>query len=161
MEKTETLKAWAAGIMDGEGSIGIKKTGASGLQMLLAATNSDGRIIDVIYDIWGGYVHTKTAEYLASHRKSPGKNVKAGYWIYFSDYYESKIFLEDIIPYLRSKKAEAEIILRALIAVGPRPDGQHRRSPGVSNILRPFYEELTAVSEQQHSPECPIRSKCG
>ena len=61
---SETMKAWAAGIMDGEGSITIKPSGRGEmyLQVLVAIANTDGRMIDLVGDNWGGCLHTKSAE---------------------------------------------------------------------------------------------------
>lgn len=148
--------SWAAGIMDGEGTIRIKTSGHDNYQIILAVGNTDGRIIDCIYDNWGGYVHHKTAGYLSSHRRTESNNRKDGYTLYFSDYNQSVDFLLDITPYLMIKKEYAKLILRALFILGEPPPGLRRRRHGVSKILEPLYQEMLILDAIEHKPLCPI-----
>ena len=146
----ETLKAWAAGILDGEGDIEIKTSGKGQLyfQVWVGITNSDGRIIDTIHDNWGGYMHTKGSKYLAEHGKQDGV-YKTSYILYFSDKLEILKLLFDIKPYLVSKKDAAEIVLRAVIALPDAPEGKKRAS-GVSKVLKPFYDEYIELLKIEH-----------
>ena len=148
---SETLKAWAAGIFDGEGTITIKKSGSdkSYLQLCVAVCNTDGRMIDIIHDNWGGYLHGKSSKYLSTSNQ---KTKKTAYNLYFSDYNEVKSLLIDVLPHLKTKQEHARVVLAALLAVGKLEDGRKHRNKGVSNTLMPFYERVRYLDAIIHQP---------
>jgi len=156
IEKSETLKAWAAGIVDGEGTLTIKSSGRDRkyLQMLVAIGNTDGRMIDTVHRNWGGYIHGKTAEYLTTSKAVASR---PAYIVWFSDYDEIKSLLIDILPYLKTKQDHALVLLAALLTVGRPEEGMKRRKQGVLELLRPFYEKIEELDFRIHAPESPIQ----
>lgn len=146
------LKAWAAGIFDGEGDIEIKTSGKDQkyLQVWVGVTNSDGRMIDTLHNNWGGYLHAKSAKYLAAHGKHDGI-YKTSYILYFNDKTEIIKLLFDIKPYLVTKKEAAEIVYEAILALPDMQEGK-ARATGVSVILKPFYDRFVENQGIEHPP---------
>ena len=100
------VKAYLAGLMDGEGSFMIRKRNAPNRTQYMPAvsiamTDRDG--IDLISSIYGGAIHITTL--------SPGHNAQPYYnWRVDS---KNKIvnILSDILPYLRVKRTQAVLLL--------------------------------------------------
>lgn len=97
----KTKYAWSAGIIDGEGCIGIwsnKKT------LTVHATNTDKRILLRLKEIFNvGDIYIRL-------RKDRPNNLPCGKWIVTGK--KAYNVLKKIKPYLISKKEEAEIAIR-------------------------------------------------
>jgi hypothetical protein len=137
MMKTETLKAWAAGAFDGEGSVLIEKRVGGFYQALVAVAGTEEKLADMFINNWGG----------SYHRNNPtdqlcvdGSAKKIDRTVWFSRK-EGIVFLEDILPYLVLKDGQARILIRALTAQEDEiaRNGLKRSS----RVLEPFYIELT------------------
>jgi len=103
-----TDKAYIAGLVDGEGCITIAKRKNGNkrgkpwyYQPTIAIGNTDRRLLDFLIPLYGGWI-TKP--------KSKENNKQAYVW--FISGKDRKIFLKDIIPYLKAKREQAEILLR-------------------------------------------------
>jgi hypothetical protein len=86
---------WIAGLFEGEGTISILKN-----KVRLAIQMTDYDVIKFVYDNFGGNVHAPKKQ-KSYHKKS---------WIwYLSKQKEVKDFLNDIIPYLFSRRKQRAI----------------------------------------------------
>lgn len=137
----ERVKIWAAGLFDGEGSALIEKTGPSreSFQIVIAVTSSDCRNTDPIIESWGG--HYRKDRDISKHYKD-GSTRKQDCSVYF-DRSEAEKFLSDILPYLRSKREEATVVLQAITAQEKRI-----REKGIRNsslVLAPYYVRLQSI----------------
>lgn len=96
----EADKGWTAGIIDGEGSIGIYLCpGATrkGFQLAIEVSNSDTRMISRLKELWGGWTKPRTKQ----------KSFHKQQWRWGLSSREAMEFLEIIFPYLISKKEQA------------------------------------------------------
>jgi hypothetical protein len=105
--KIEDL-AWQAGIVDGEGTITIQKQWRDGrpspaFRAIVNVTNTDHRIVRPFKTWWGGGVHPR-------HEKRKEKNWKDSYAWHCPDS-QVVTFLKAILPYLRGKKAQANLLM--------------------------------------------------
>lgn len=97
--------AWAAGIFDGEGSVGAYTWGESkNLRVSIQVGNTCLLMISKFHDMFGGYVATT---------KKARKNGQPYYtWRCRSGYQE--FFLRSVLPYLVTKREQAEVALTFL-----------------------------------------------
>jgi len=86
--------AWAAGLFEGEGSIGIVKNNRRNTTRSFACIgNTDHQIIDFFHQRWGGSMHVKKA----------GNNQKpAYYWALTGT--RAGWFVTDLLPYFKSRR---------------------------------------------------------
>lgn len=124
---SEFEQAYAAGLFDGEGHVGIVvvKNGRGEVyhRLMLNVTNTNIEVIHWLFDRWDGAIHNPRyfakEEWRTAHR-----------WT-VSDGRASK-FLQDVLPYLIIKKEQAElgIEFQATKTRGgfgsPRPDTDDR-----------------------------------
>jgi len=133
----QTILAYAAGMIDGEGCICVyKKKIRNGkyagilqnYHLQVIVTQKDGRIIDWLIGNFGGsaYLHWKGTNTGYSHE-----------WVL--NYQKAAEFLRQILPFLIYKKPQAEIAIRfqERIKVGKMKLSEHELS-----IRNNFYEEL-------------------
>lgn len=135
----ERLKIWAAGLFDGEGSALIERIGVNrqSLQIVVAVSGTDERITDPIIEVWGGH-HRKNRD-LNTWARVENTSYRLDCTVYFSRE-EAKVFLADILPYLRGKQEEVAIVLQAILAQEKRIKEKGLR--GSSFTLEPFYTRL-------------------
>ena len=147
MEKSETLKAWAAGIFDGEGSPLISCTRQDTQDrfcIVVKIATTDPEISNSIQEAWNGRLPAEqdTSKY--------GLSKRLNYTISFSRR-EALVFLKDIRPYTKTRLDRVDIVIKALEAcqlyeeLNPRFT-QLKRTPGISEIIAPFYEQLKQYS---------------
>lgn len=98
------LKAYFAGIVDGEGSIVISKNNASSGQLYLRITvvNSNREVLELLRGIYEGGISTKK-KYKTTDKQC---------WTWQVSSHKAKVFLFDIYEFLIIKKAQAEIAFR-------------------------------------------------
>lgn len=116
MEK-ESLYAWCAGIVDGEGYVSLSK-GRYQKGTTVEVCNTDYRILKKLRDNFDGAIALVKRKDRPTH--SPcwkwhirGRNVIE--------------FLEKVIPFLVSKKEKAEIVLSYAYTIGKKPiDANYR-----------------------------------
>ncbi len=150
----ETLKAWAAGVFDGEGSALIEKTGDWNYQIVVCVVNNDGRIVDVFEENWarsapaipGSYKATRRILIKASRNGKPGRKSTADHHKIMFNYSDARKLLVDIQPYLVSRREEVDIVLRAISAIESRPSGTL-----VLQAIEPFYLEFKAMRAKRQS----------
>lgn len=98
----DTDVAWAAGIMDGEGCIGVYSGGAdAGLRLTVQVGNTDLVMITKLHDMFGGYVSTTM------------KANKSGkpYYMWRAASGKGDAVLRQLLPYLVTKRQQAEVAL--------------------------------------------------
>ena len=104
MRKTEIM-AYAAGVVDGEGNIGIGKredTKGGTFRLYVAVTNTNEWICQWLRMQFGGRVRTM---------KSAKSNWKIPYrWVIESR--AAMLFLEQLLPYLNLKRPQAELAIK-------------------------------------------------
>lgn len=141
----ETLKAWAAGIMDGEGSVMISKA-ADSYCVLVCAANNNRDMMDVLRNNWankgdgrklGGMSYAKT--HIREFKSRDSRNTS--YKIVFN-LQDSKKLLTDISQYLVAKRLNALVILDAISRIEEREFSPHGVPHlTISDVLRPIYNE--------------------
>lgn len=110
---SETELAWVAGFIDGEGSIGIIKTygrhGQSPTYLIrLEVSNTNREIITFLRDLFGGGLQP-------DKKRNPAW--KDSYkWVVAAK--QAKDIIEQITPYLRLKKQQAELALELAKGLG-------------------------------------------
>jgi len=96
----DTDLAWAAGVVDGEGSIGAYTNGASAYVLSLQVGNTDFRMVSKLHDMFGGSLRETNP--CASGRT---------YWQWKINAQKAGEAIRLIMPYLVTKKEQAEVAL--------------------------------------------------
>lgn len=103
----EAIKAWTAGIIDGEGSVSLvlsrrpnRKRDTIGVR--IRVVNTDKEMTDLLQLTWGGSVH------VAKERTS--KHKRAYYWDVGGN--GMLRLLEAVKPYLITKEKRAELVIK-------------------------------------------------
>ena len=140
------LKIWAAGFFDGEGSALIERV-KNTFQLTVCVATTDPGISEDIISSWGG--HYRRSQNMSKYDENSSS---MDYTVMFNRD-EAKKFLLDIFPYLRVKRKEVNIVLRALCVL-PKQGGKHgteaKRAPrGSLRALEPFYEELQSLRSEK------------
>ncbi len=139
----ESTVAWAAGLFDGEGSALISHTSTS-YAIVVTIANTNREAISFFHRNWGGRVRVRTVkEWVERYGRTANHD---SYRVDF-DHAEAERLLLDLYPYLVVKKKEAEIVLRALVALPKQEVTSGSRfpkktPPGSGYILASYYEEL-------------------
>lgn len=99
----ETDLAWAAGIVDGEGCIGLSRISNAHWSLRVAVGNTDIRMINKLKGCFGGSVRLQN--------KKPGKDgfKRKPLWVWVLYGAKAESFLVSIMPYLCNKADQAEI----------------------------------------------------
>ena len=115
--------AWAAGIIDGEGTVLLAKNKANKTWTLrVVVGNTDPRMIAALHDLFGGGVSFTAA------RKGNWRPV----WRWYVYHKKAEACLERVLPWLRVKRDQAELGLQARRLVRPRRGRRGNfRDPGV------------------------------
>jgi hypothetical protein len=96
----DTDIAWAAGILDGEGSIGAYTNGNGGRVLSVQVGNTDFRMVQKLHDMFGGCLRETNP--CASGRT---------YWQWKTTSRVAASCLRLVLPYLITKKEQAEVAL--------------------------------------------------
>jgi len=110
-----TEKAYAAGLIDGEGCIhAVDAKRSHHCALIVSVTNTDLDMLFWLQERWGGHVKLHGP---ASHKR----NCKTTWqWAITSKAAEK--LLRDIYPYLRTKRLRAELGFRLRALIGKRGD---------------------------------------
>jgi len=106
----ETL-AYTAGLIDGEGNIGVQGIKPAGHHkrpnhyLVVRISMCDLPIIEWLHDTFGGFVTTRTNH---PSRQNNNRRPQWAWAIYSSD---AQIFLEQVLPYLQVKRRQAELAI--------------------------------------------------
>jgi hypothetical protein len=141
---TETEKAWLAGILDGEGSIAIRRhKSCDSVLFRFALYNTNPVIVSeskrMLEQILGCPVYVYTIKRAKTHRLI--------YHVVIGSRHKIARVLTELLPYIRGKKREAEIILAAYALCPKRSGGWNRwgrpipLSSQVDVLLAEFREE--------------------
>lgn len=106
MEHTPTIVAYVAGIIDGEGCIGLervkaRKTNVGNIAVKIAVTMTDRRVPDLLKALYGGSNIFVT-------RRNP-KHKPVHMWTVYSK--KAETMLREIRPFLIVKAAQADLAL--------------------------------------------------
>lgn len=153
-EYKDTDIAYLAGIIDGEGSIYIGNFSCNPTSKLpyyqtnIQVTNTDEALIQWLYDTFGGLVNTKSREKTDRPRK------KAFIWTVSGE--RLTHLCEILMPFLISKKRQAEIMLRmrATFTKNGSRKGQQGVStldPEVRELRQSLMEEIRNLHIRTHS----------
>jgi hypothetical protein len=109
IDEPSTVLAYVAGLFDGEGSIVIgvskpkkdRKNPSYWLQV--GITNTDKELIDWLHARFGGHI--------SDNSHCPSRKRQRPCWAWRIIGNQAREFLTEIIPYLRTKKQQAEIAI--------------------------------------------------
>jgi LAGLIDADG-like domain len=126
----EVDRAYLAGLFDGEGCvyIGAKKGKQGQYQLVVTLTNSHKPTIDALHEQYGGIVQIHHRG-LRRHYAYALRSLKA------------KALLQDVLPYLRIKRAEAELALEFQDHMSAR----HPLTPNVMSYRQGCMDRMKAL----------------
>jgi len=103
------LEGWMAGIVDGEGCLTISKQIRKGrpspaFRVMITISNTDLRLLAPFKEKWGGGIYHSIDSRVHKRWKDA--------WTWHCPQRSEIAFLSAIMPHLRGKKRQAEVILR-------------------------------------------------
>ncbi len=121
--------AYIAGIIDGEGCIGIRKNvpELGRFKAVVTVANSNKLLIDYLYSLFGGSCN----EYQDKRKYKSGRYRKP-VWFWRIGDKQAELFLRQVYPYLLIKKPNADLIFKLRETFGTYR-GSHNGVP--SNII--------------------------
>jgi len=139
---------WAAGFFDGEGSITINRPHYA---LMVAVTGSDKPVLELFRQRYKGYLNriSKAGKVILEGKYKS----KVDCYQFIFEYDSAVLFLRDILPYLKVKKAQAELALEYIPTIknlaslrGGRLAG--RKMTGLERKARiEFYKRLKAIRQ--------------
>lgn len=151
MESKDTLMAYVAGLYDGDGSfsLGRKKPSSEGQSFLyyplIQFCNRDKNSLEIIKDIFGGYIHTRKP-YIAKD----GCQRNISYTLKIEKANLCTPFLKAIIPYLIIKKERASFLL-SFIENNPFIRGSNKLSNDVLASREHSYITMKLLNDKRES----------
>jgi hypothetical protein len=129
--------AWAAGLFEGEGSIGINKPYRSNRGGLLrvSVTNTDRDVVEFFHDRWEGSVGA---------RKTPGGSRDA--WIWVTQARKAERFLLALLPYFATERVWTKAQFALCYQGAKRHSSQ--QGPGYLEGQLFFYQEMLAMNQR-------------
>ena len=97
--------SYAAGFIDGEGSIGIYRSGNT-LSLTIQISNCSKDALDLFASLFGGEVRKRPSSW---HEDKSPKWRPAYYWRLYGE--KAANVIRHLSPYLREKKAQADLAL--------------------------------------------------
>jgi hypothetical protein len=98
MMPSETDKAYAAGLLDADGSLGVYSTGTGYTKSQVVVAGQSNEMLIWLRDTWGGRI------------EHGGGKMRINKWIAGTTAVRIT-FLTDVLPYLRVKRDIAELVL--------------------------------------------------
>lgn len=120
----DQLLAWAAGFIDGEGSIGLKSSGGK-VSLCIQVTQVDPVPLLRLRELWGGALRFRSRRSIE----------RADYYHWFIWSSAASRCCADILPYLTVKRAQAEVAIQFAAEV-------HNSRGGLSPDKRQEYRAL-------------------
>ena len=126
--------AWAAGFIDGEGTISVygRSDRINEFRVTIQAVNTKRAALEKLQGMFGGTVHDM-------HRVTPGKNWKPSFYWTLS-YEKAAAAIRLLLPFLVIKRPQAELALEARAFVGQpgrkRGESQVQSLRAISNRFR-------------------------
>ena len=136
---TETDRAYLAGLIDGEGSIGIDAHGGHRVPSVrVTITNTNYPLLQEIHAIWGGALTTRRIRIIG--------------WKASSDLlFGAKTAIEvlrEIQPYLRAKKKQCDVALRFQETVNPPEHMTQRKTPEVVALREQLRRKILELNKR-------------
>lgn len=147
---SDTQIAYFAGIMDGEGCFFIgnfsrnKITGTPYYQTLLTVSNTDKRLIDWLFNTFGGMVSKYT-------RKQLPKNSRKEVHRWQASGERLKHLCELILPYIVCKKRETEIMLEMRQTYDSRHFTDHNLDQATLSVRKRLFDEIRTLHTRSGS----------
>lgn len=98
-EPSEVEKAYAAALLDGEGSISPQFS--RGYSLRVSITSTDFAVLNFLLVTWGGKIYASVVK--------PGRRP---IWQWCLNGHKAKPFLVDVLPHMKIKRRQAELGLR-------------------------------------------------
>lgn len=143
----EALVAWAAGIIDGEGCIGIyrSRSRSNAYQLSVSVANTEPELLRVLAQEFGGSIN--------AHR---GQVAQPGWKLAFQWRLSSRMaaaFLEQVRPYLRSPRKKAAAALGIAFQGTKRVGGLPKaRRASHAWIQRSYYQRMRQFNRRGTAP---------
>lgn len=99
----ELERAYAAGLFDGEGCVSVYQTSFKSDALTVRVTNTSWALIDFLYSRWGGNL---------SHRVANKETNKQAVWYWSLAANQALRFLDDVYPFLKTKRPQAKLARR-------------------------------------------------
>jgi len=151
---------YIAGFLDGEGHIAIEKTmpGKGLLRIVnphfgvrVTIANTDLRTLEWIHELWGGKVYVQKRQ-----------GLRPVYSWMITNRQVVTEFLATLLPHLRSKKDQAELVLEYLSAITVKRSYGRNTMPDAEVALRDGYRErLLELRRPQRLNEQPLTGTTG
>lgn len=143
MMRTETDRAYLAGLLDGEGHIGINNFGGHRVQAIrIAITNTDIETLKELQGVWGGALTTRRV-------RVPGWKASADLLFAASTAVE---ILREVEPYLRIKHDQCQLALRFADTVNPASHRTRRLPEGVKQFRETIRQQMLALNKRGATP---------
>lgn len=145
----DTILAYTAGLVDGEGYIGLYKnySAKDSFSPVVKVVSTDLVMVPFMQQHFGGYVDT---------RKPPRPGSKQSYCWQIRNNRQVKPFLESILPYLRVKKARAEVVLSYIDTCKYRrvgyDNGTYTTDPAVIKRRWEHYRKIRSLNQRGLAP---------
>lgn len=149
---TKTDCAYIAGIIDGEGWISIihfLHHNRQSWQMRVGVAVTSHKIIDKIVGIFGGYKHS---------RKRDGTNFVIYDWFIYSE--KAYEMLKKIKPYLKEKKAQADVAIQFYVHQRNYYKNCRELTPQELDIRAKYKERLKQLKTAFLTPIALAETKC-
>jgi hypothetical protein len=138
---------WAAGIIDGEGSIGVYCNNHRHYKLQITVANTDPRMVLKLQDILGGAVCT--------HKRQ--LSTRKNYFIWSASARQAHEILEILLPFFVAKKEQAMVALEFARLINPIR-GQNKEIPEATLARRSALSEGLKKIKQIEFPEDCIYS---
>src|SRR3990172_2999556 len=143
MERLESELGWAAGIVDGEGHIGLRRTSPGYRQVvsfcaLVMVANTNAAIIQRFGQIVGGGIIIKKA--------SQNRRKWKPCFVWTANGRHAAHVCQLLLPYL-VKHEQAQLVCEAVTLVLPPSGNKGRRNPNLAQLQR-LYDRLRVLNRR-------------
>ena len=153
---TEEL-AWAAGIVDGEGCIGLSKISKCHWSLRLSVGNTDIRMLDKLKALFNGTITLQNKKALHDKFSRDGYHRKP-LWIWTVYGQKAEDILILLVPYLVVKHEQAEIGIKSRRYLAAK---RYIRTNDPRYLEKIEYTEwlVRQLSYLKDNPVCPVQAK--
>lgn len=125
-----------AGLIDGDGVITLLLRQGVNVTPTIGLSSITLEVLEEFISIYGGYIYKKK-------RTNPRARQAYTAWLYGSE--RCKRFLKDVIPYLKIKRTQAELVLSVAETIG----GPGEHLPNETKVLRfKILEHVRALNKR-------------
>lgn len=148
--------AYAAGLIDGEGCIHIKRytdrdfIGDYCYSLMVIINMSDGESLDYMKGCFGGNIH----------KNSQSKYGKLPAWTWELYGRKAAEFLKRIFPFLRIKKAQAELAMRFQLSIRKKNIGVVPLPQTEREFRHWCYEQMKRLKATHNPPRAGVTTEC-